>query len=367
MPTSIITPKPTPVGFTAKTQYAQSYSESSLIADFGSIPPETNSARMYAGPGPDSLLTAAAMWDALAADLYEAAGSHQAIASQVTESWLGPASMAMTSATTPYLAWLHDTAAIAARTAQHARAAVAAYEAARAMTVPPWVVAANRAQLATMVAANALGLDTHAISATEARYREMWAQDSTAMYMYADTSANASHVTPFLPPPGIVGEANVPRLRGRPTSSTIVDALRRLASPARITVDSVGGRAQMGASATNALMSARALAKPVGWTAPSASPALAPATGIASRIAVTAVAGKAAAVGALSAPRSWLTAGSVSGSAAPAPGGWSTAPITTTPAVPMMPVTSTPGRGVDSYVAASSPGPRTIVRMRSSN
>lgn len=367
MPTLIITPKPTPVGFTARTQYAESYSQSTLIADFGSIPPEINSARMYAGPGPDSLLTAAATWDALAADLYDAAGSHHASASQVTESWLGPASVTMMTATTPYLTWLHDTAALAARTAQHARAAVAAYEAARAMTIPPSAVAANRAQLATLVAANALGLHTHAIAANEAQYREMWAQDSTAMYMYADTSANASNVTPFLPPPEIIGEANVPRLRGRATSSTIVHALQRLASPARISVDSVGGHARMDASTTSALTGALALARPIGSAAPSASPALASATGIVARVAVTAGAGKAAAVGALSAPRSWFTAGSVSGSAASAPGGWSAAAISATPAVPMMPVTSTARHRVDSYVPPSRSGLRTIVRMRSSN
>ncbi|HZC52410.1 MAG TPA: PPE domain-containing protein, partial [Mycobacterium sp.] len=37
--------------------------------DFGALPPEVNSARMYAGAGSTSLTTAASAWNALAAEL----------------------------------------------------------------------------------------------------------------------------------------------------------------------------------------------------------------------------------------------------------------------------------------------------------
>jgi len=50
---------------------------------------------------------------------------------------------------------------------------VAAYEAAFAMTVPPTVVAANRALLLMLIATNFLGQNTPAIMATEAEYVEM--------------------------------------------------------------------------------------------------------------------------------------------------------------------------------------------------
>ncbi|MGF2952258.1 PPE domain-containing protein, partial [Mycobacterium sp. THU-M116] len=37
--------------------------------DFGALPPEINSARMYSGPGSAPMMTAASAWDALAAQL----------------------------------------------------------------------------------------------------------------------------------------------------------------------------------------------------------------------------------------------------------------------------------------------------------
>ena len=37
--------------------------------DFGALPPEINSARMYAGPGSTPMLAAASAWDQVAAEL----------------------------------------------------------------------------------------------------------------------------------------------------------------------------------------------------------------------------------------------------------------------------------------------------------
>ncbi|MEZ0363991.1 PPE domain-containing protein [Mycobacterium sp. pUA109] len=178
--------------------------------DFALLPPEVNSARMYAGPGSGPILAAAAAWDGLAAELGAAAASYQSVVSSLTGQWLGPSSLAMSTAAAPYVAWMNATAAQAEQAAGQAKAAATAYETAFAMTVPPPVIAANRAQLMTLIATNFLGQNTAAIAATEAQYGEMWAQDTAAMYGYAGGAAAATALTPFTPPkqntnPGGVG------------------------------------------------------------------------------------------------------------------------------------------------------------------
>jgi PPE-repeat protein len=170
--------------------------------DYGILPPEINSSRIYAGPGSGPMLAAASAWDGLAAELGSTASSHTAVISELTEGpWRGPASASMAAAATQYASWMSSAAAQAEQTAGQAQAAAAAFEAAFAMTVPPAVVAANRTQLASLVATNVLGQNTPAIAVTEALYGEMWAQDAAAMYGYAGASATAATVTPFSSPP----------------------------------------------------------------------------------------------------------------------------------------------------------------------
>ncbi|SON63672.1 putative PPE family protein PPE32 [Mycobacterium simulans] len=181
--------------------------------DFGALPPEINSGRMYLGPGIMPMLVAAAAWEELAAELHAATASYASVISGLTSGpWLGPTSIAMASAATAYVAWLSATAAQATQAHVQANAAAAAYEAAFAMTVPPPVIAANRALLMSLIATNFLGQNTPAIGATEALYAEMWAQDATAMYGYAAASAAATRLTPFTPPPAIT---NAVALAGR--------------------------------------------------------------------------------------------------------------------------------------------------------
>ncbi len=178
--------------------------------DFGALPPEINSGRMYSGPGCGSMLAAAAAWDGLADDLRFTAGSYQSVIWDLTgAAWLGPSSAAMAAAVAPYIEWMTTTAALCEQTAGNARAAAAAYEAAFAMTVPPPMIAANRAQLMALIATNILGQNTPAIAATEAAYGEMWAQDVGAMYEYAAASAAASALPPFTSPPPTTNPAGV--------------------------------------------------------------------------------------------------------------------------------------------------------------
>ncbi|OBF69651.1 hypothetical protein A5753_20845 [Mycobacterium sp. 852002-51971_SCH5477799-a] len=181
-----------------------------MTIDFAMVPPEVNSARMYSGSGSASMVAAASAWKGLAAELRSTALSYGAVLSALTDDeWRGPASDAMASAAAPYVEWMNITAMQAEQTATNAEAAAAAYEAAFAATVPPPAIAANRAQLASLIATNILGVNTPAIAAAEAQYGEMWSQDAAAMYGYAGSSAVASQLTTFAPPQPIVNPAAV--------------------------------------------------------------------------------------------------------------------------------------------------------------
>lgn len=160
--------------------------------DFWALPPEINSGRLYTGAGSCPLMTAATSWDSIASELTATAQQWRSVVAAVCATWTGPASLAMSTAATSYASWLSSTAARAEQTASQARAAAAAFETARASSAPPPVIAANRAQLAVLVATNLLGQNTPAIMALEATYLEMWAQDVAAMAAYQAASAAAT-------------------------------------------------------------------------------------------------------------------------------------------------------------------------------
>jgi PPE-repeat protein len=169
--------------------------------DFIALPPEINSARMYAGPGSAPMREAAEAWQSLATELYSTANSYQSVVSGLTTGpWLGPSSTTMAAAASSYVAWLSSTAAQAEQTASQATAAATAYETAFAATVPPPLIAANRALLSQLLATNVFGQNTSAIATTEAQYAEMWTQDAAAMSGYAGSSAAATTLTPFTSP-----------------------------------------------------------------------------------------------------------------------------------------------------------------------
>ncbi|MGD1171642.1 PPE family protein [Mycobacterium seoulense] len=191
------------------------------MLDFGALPPEINSGRMYVGAGSGPLLAAAAAWDELAAELQATGASYNStVETLATGPWTGPSSIAMAAAAAPYVAWLNATGAQAEQAGAQAKLAAGAYEAAFAATVPPPVIAANRALLATLIATNILGQNTPAIAATEAQYMEMWAQDAAAMYGYAASSATASQLTPFAEPPQTTNESAGPTQAAAVTQSS---------------------------------------------------------------------------------------------------------------------------------------------------
>jgi PPE-repeat protein len=215
--------------------------------DFAALPPEVNSGLMYTGPGSGPMIAAAASWDSLASEVSAAAGDYGSVISGLTGGpWQGPASASMAAAAAPYVTWMNATATQAEQAAGQAKAAASAYEAAFTATVPPPVIVANRTLLASLIATNVLGQNTPAIAATEAQYAEMWAQDATAMYGYAGSSAAASTLTPFAAPPatttatgGAAQAAAVGQATGTGTQTTLSQlassipaALQGLASPA---------------------------------------------------------------------------------------------------------------------------------------
>lgn len=62
------------------------------MLDFGALPPEINSTRMYAGPGSAPMVAAAAAWDVLANGLETASRGYSAVIAQLEgESWTGSA------------------------------------------------------------------------------------------------------------------------------------------------------------------------------------------------------------------------------------------------------------------------------------
>jgi PPE-repeat protein len=230
--------------------------------DFGVLPPEINSGRMYTGPGSGPMLAAAAAWDGLAAELQSVAASYSSEISGLTAGWRGPSSATMAAAAGPYTAWMSATAAQAQQAAVQARAAAAAYETAFAATVPPPVIAANRSLLMALIATNFLGQNTPAIAATETHYTEMWAQDAVAMYGYAGSSATATQMTPFTPPPqttnpgGLAGQsAAVAQATGTAAGTNPQTTLSQLVSAVPQGLQSLALPASSSTSSTSGLQS----------------------------------------------------------------------------------------------------------------
>ena len=228
------------------------------MVDFGALPPEINSARMYMGPGSSSFQVAASAWNGLAAELQSAAQGYETTITQLaSDEWNGPASAAMTSAAQPYITWMQETAAQAEQAATQAQAAAAAYEQAFATTVAPPLVAANRAETAAAVQANVFGQYTPLIAQLEAQYGQMWAQDAAAMYGYAGQSASAAQVTPFATPaattnPGgtATQAAAVSQATGTSAASSSQSILQQLTSSMPSSLQSLASPAATSAATT---------------------------------------------------------------------------------------------------------------------
>jgi len=383
--------------------------------DYGALPPEINSARMYSGPGPGSMLAAAAAWDEQATELYSAATSYASVLSGLTVAWTGPAATSMAQAAAPYVGWLSATAGQAEQAAIQAKAAAGAYEGAFMAMVPPPVIEANRTQLMLLIATNVLGQNAPAIAATEARYDEMWAQDAAVMYGYAGASAAAATLTPFSQPPATTDAAGLARQgaavgqaagssagtqaqevmsNGSQLISSVPQALQGLGAPTMSTSSS----SKTPLSALSSYMSSfntltasakystypmtflnQALSATKAATGPAAAvkavesglasgvdagaralgAAGSPGLGAGGGAAVSAGLGRGVSIVALSVPHAWLTAPATGSMAAQLPtAGWTAAPAAVHPAavgptgLPLMPLAGMAGRGVGGAAAS---------------
>lgn len=176
--------------------------------DFGLLPPEINSVRMFAGTGSRPMSATSEAWEELALELSNAAAGYQSVTLELaSRPWLGQVSDCMLKTATYFATWLCAMATLAEEAATQSKEAEIAHEAARSTTVQPSVIAANRKLRMSMVAVNALAQYAPAIADTDAHYDVMWAQDAAAMYCYADESTTASKVRPFGQPPVVANLA----------------------------------------------------------------------------------------------------------------------------------------------------------------
>ncbi|COU24820.1 transmembrane protein [Mycobacterium tuberculosis] len=160
-------------------------------------------------------------------------------------SWIGSSAGLMVAAASPYVAWMSVTAGQAELTAAQVRVAAAAYETAYGLTVPPPVIAENRAELMILIATNLLGQNTPAIAVNEAEYGEMWAQDAAAMFGYAATAATATEAllpfedAPLITNPGglleqaVAVEEAIDTAAANQLMNNVPQALQQLAQPTK--------------------------------------------------------------------------------------------------------------------------------------
>jgi PPE-repeat protein len=171
-----------------------------MAIDFSALPPEINSTLIYTGPGAVPLMAAAAAYANLAAEVSATASQWESIISLLTtEQWTGGGSAAAATAAQPIVDYLTQTATTLEQAATQATASAAAFETAFAATVPPPVVAANRATQAALLPFAVIPVVAAQIAALDAQYAEMWAQDALAMSTYQAASLVSGTLTPVTP------------------------------------------------------------------------------------------------------------------------------------------------------------------------
>ena len=177
---------------------------------FAALPPEINSAIMFAGAGSDSMFAVAAEWEDMSYAMGEMARLFAQTVAVLQEPWLGPSATRMAEAAASYQKWLDALRRQIHWTAEQAYRLVEAYRYARRRMVPLEMIANNRARVRALILNNAFGVHTAAIVALEEQYQGFWAWDVRVLEVYAATVLETlSEMPPWQQPPAITNDAVV--------------------------------------------------------------------------------------------------------------------------------------------------------------